>query len=204
MVPGTAKEEQGRLVPISVATNANALTDHRKLVNQEFELLKSILDEVQSAGCTDCWVDGGSHVAGTKHDRHWHYQPFLSSLATIGTVSSVQWPCCRICWVPWGAICGHKKYNSGEKVDETGCPYRLVDHNTGKHTPIIPALVAKIYTFYLEKQPVYRQAIADELGLEMWKKNLEFTRWLKENSIPDIPNGIRFVLAFYRRYRMQV
>ncbi|KAL0566552.1 hypothetical protein V5O48_015458 [Marasmius crinis-equi] len=178
---------QQRLVPMNVQINARNITGHGADVNVIQRQLARVLDDVAQVGCADCWVYNEDHSTSTHTRRNeMAFQGTLGTIRRMRVLTSLEWPYCCYCWVPWRGPCGHEPCQKGEKVNPAECKYQIHDPLTKQPTPIIPTLVALIFaTLDNDENFVYNKGIANDLGVREWNDPVQFEHWLKSVDHQD-------------------
>ncbi|KAJ3871509.1 hypothetical protein F5051DRAFT_446117 [Lentinula edodes] len=170
-----------KLMSNSVTANAAVLNSKYDLGEEQLRELNKILDSVILNGCPDCWVNGEFHSDEMVHGRFWGFASIVATLKGLRMQSTAFWPFCFECWVPFRRPCNHPPPLPGKRLDPERCLYRIIDKTTGEFTPLLPTLVALIFTY---KDPgtgkrVYLEGIKAELSCE-WGDIGQLSDWLRK------------------------
>ncbi|KAJ3710044.1 hypothetical protein C8R42DRAFT_649031 [Lentinula raphanica] len=189
--------DSSQLVPLSVPINAAMLSAKYDQGLEQLLLFKRILDDVEQCGCLDCWVKCDFHNTTTTHKRPWAFDPSLATLLRLKMKSGDFWPFCYNCWIPFREPCNHPPTEPYQKLDRDRCTHVWDDPTTGKLVPVVPTLIALIFT---SRQELVTE-MAQNLG-QKWHTIGLLTDWLHEKvqSPSSAPNPVIFINFSYCSY----
>ncbi|KAJ3839416.1 P-loop containing nucleoside triphosphate hydrolase protein [Lentinula raphanica] len=186
--------DSSQLVPLSVPINAAMLSAKYDQGLEQLLLFKRILDDVEQCGCLDCWVKCDFHNTTTTHKRPWAFDPSLATLLRLKMKSGDFWPFCYNCWIPFREPCNHPPTEPYQKLDRDRCTHVWDDPTTGKLVPVVPTLIALIFT---SRQELVTE-MAQNLG-QKWHTIGLLTDWLHEKvqSPSSAPNPVIFINLYF-------
>ncbi|KAJ8085325.1 hypothetical protein PM082_004121 [Marasmius tenuissimus] len=198
------KAEKKSSVAASVETNSMEIESRFEKGKEQLDVLKRIFERVVDVGCADCRVSGHIHTDSTVHDRNVFFRTHLSQIRQLRLPYNNNWPCCFLCWVPLRQPFNHPPPTPNQRIDPEKCSFRPLDSTTGEHLPILPWIIAIIFGRQEKDSEGERfvEGVGKALGVH-WRTIRELCEWLKQpvDNLEDVPNPIRFVIAFYNLYR---
>lgn len=208
MVPSKSNDPSSPLVPMSVESNASGIRASRDEGFEQLEQLRRILESASTHSCLQCWITGEVH--STAHAQPRNYSIVRPQIG-IRWKANTEWPFCWVCWVPFRRPCNHTPTVKGLQHEASSCPYQVLDPFSQEPSPIIPCLIALIFTFYFSliqsESDSFMLPMADFLGLRLDElRRLDALRsWLQvlPAEPSDVPNSGRFLIAWDRFYRQR-
>ncbi|KIK49701.1 hypothetical protein GYMLUDRAFT_101391 [Collybiopsis luxurians FD-317 M1] len=178
-------------VPLTVEAATASIRTQFIESNADLELFKEILDRIEERGCIECFVLGRTHVPGHQSDLSANRKFRDFHLSILARKMPLTWSksYCFLCWVPFRPPCMHRTALPNQRLVESDCPYNATSPR------LIPTLIAHIW---MDQDIVGR--IAGYLEREKWRNTKELLEWLSEamDKVSDLPNPIRFVIAYYK------
>ncbi|KAJ3979088.1 hypothetical protein F5890DRAFT_1559208 [Lentinula detonsa] len=203
LVPNVTKNSN-ELVSNTVAINAANLNAQHQEGEDQLNLFNEVLESIDRIGCLDCWANNQFHNESTVHVRPWGFPAILATLRQLQMKSTEHWPFCYECWIPFRRPCNHPPPFPNKRLDVERCIHRVKDQTTQKYTPLIPTLIAIIFS---HKDAVTKQryllSLAECKAGMKWKSLGDLADWLHKpvESSSQVPNPVLFVISFYKGSR---